>query len=216
VNEPDAPRPVTAFAIRSRAAGFEVRWKSSPSPTVQSYAILYTKESDEGHFEGVHSVLASETGAIVEYLVETYGKEKLAPKPGTAERRAWTYWLHYAEGSAMPPFLLKLVMLHLPARTPGLIRPIIQLVSSKAVSGFIDPMISTHLVFWESSLAASPWFAGKAFSAADVMMSFPVEVAATRADLGQYPKIAAFLAAIHARPAYQRALERGGPYQIMG
>jgi len=161
-------------------------------------------------------VTVAETGAIVEYIVETYGKGKLVPKAGTADRRAWTYWLHYAEGSAMPPFFLKLILLRLPGRAPAIIRPIIGMVIKRAVSGFIDPMIRNHLAWWEATLSKSPWFAGKAFFGADIMMSFPVKVAATRASVTEFPKIAAFIAAIHARPAYQRALQRGGPYGIIG
>ncbi len=161
-------------------------------------------------------VVVAETGAIVEYLVEKYGKGKLAPKAGTPDRLAWTYWLHYAEGSAMPPFLLKLVFLRMPGSAPAFIRPIAAAIAKRAQASFIDPQIKNHLAFWEATLDASPWFAGKAFSAADIMMSFPLEVAAARFGIAGYPKIAAFLAAIHARPAYQRALERGGPYDIIG
>lgn len=158
----------------------------------------------------------AETGAIVEYLCARYGLGAFKIKPGSPEQLAVTYWLHYAEGSAMPPFFLKLILLRLPGRAPAIIRPIIGMVMKRAVSGFIDPMIRNHLAFWESTLAKSPWFAGKAFTAADIMMSFPVEVAATRASVTEFPHIAAFLKAIHARPAYQRALDRGGPYGIIG
>jgi len=158
----------------------------------------------------------AETGAIVEYLVEKYGKGKLAPKAGAPDRLAWTYWLHYAEGSAMPPFLLQLVFLRMPKSAPALIRPIAAAIAKRAQAGFIDPQIKSHLAFWETTLEKSAWFAGKAFTAADIMMSFPLEVAAARFGIAGYPKVAAFLAAIHARPAYQRALERGGPYDIIG
>lgn len=154
----------------------------------------------------------AETGAIVEYLLDAHGDGRLRPGPGTAEARRFTYWLHYAEGSAMTPLLLKLIFGQLPRRSPGLVRPIVNAVSSKAQSGFIDPQIAAHVDYWEAELARSDWFAGDAFSAADIMMSFPLEAAATRAPLKDKPRIRAFLDRIHARPAYQRALERGGPY----
>jgi glutathione S-transferase len=158
-------------------------------------------------------VIVAETGAIVEYLLETYPGHGLKPAPGTPEARRYTYWLHYAEGSAMTPLLLKLVFSALPARAPGLMRPVVKAISSKAQQGFIDPQIRAHTTYWEAELAKSPWFAGDAFSAADIMMSFPLEAGASRAPYGpDKPKLKAWLQTIHARPAYQRALERGGPY----
>jgi glutathione S-transferase len=158
-------------------------------------------------------IVVAETGAIVEYLLETYPHLGLRPAPGTAEGRRNTYWLHYAEGSAMTPLLLKLVFTALPARSPGLVRPLVQAVAKKAQASFIDPQIASHTAYWEAELARAPWFAGQAFSAADIMMSFPLEAGASRAPYGpDKPHLKAFLQAIHARPAYRRALERGGPY----
>lgn len=158
-------------------------------------------------------VRVAETGAIVDYLIETYGQGRLRAAPGTEDGRRQTYWLHYAEGSAMPPLLLKLVFAQLPRRAPALLRPLVNGVSKKALRSFVDPQLRAHAAFWEGELARSPWFGGAAFSAADIMMSFPVEAAASRAiALADYPRLAAFLKAIHARPAYVRALERGGEY----
>ena len=157
-------------------------------------------------------VRVAETGAIVEYLLDTHGQGRLRPTPGTAEARRYTYWLHYAEGSAMTPLLLKLVFGQLPKRAPGLVKPIVNAVSNKAQEGFIDPQIAAHVAYWEAELSKSAWFAGDQFSAADIMMSFPLEAGRSRAPYDGRPLIEAFLAAIHARPAYQRALERGGPY----
>lgn len=162
-------------------------------------------------------VTVAETGAIVEYLVEKYGAGRLIPAAGTPQRLTYTYWLHYAEGSAMPPFLMKLVFLRLPKNAPGLLKPVFKFVSDTALARFVDPNIGQHLRFWETTLTTSEWFAGEAFTAADIMMSFPAEVSAARAGSGdRYPKLAAFLAKIHAMPSYQRALERGGPYGIIG
>lgn len=158
-------------------------------------------------------VRVAETGAIVEYLLETHGAGRLRPPAGTEDGRRFTYWLHYAEGSAMPPLLLKLVFGLLPSRSPALLKPLVRQIAGKAQTGFVDPQLKAHVAFWEAELGRSAWFAGDAFSAADIMMSFPVEAGADRAfDRTAHPRLDAFLQTIHARPAYRRALERGGPY----
>ena len=154
----------------------------------------------------------AETGAIVEYLVDK-ADGLLRPPPGSSERLRWTYWLHYAEGSAMPPLLLRLVFSVLPDRSPWLLRPLVRAISARALDGFVDPQIKTHFDYIESELENSTWFAGDEFSAADVMMSFPLEAAGARANaFAGRPKIKAFVERCHARPAYRRALEKGGPY----
>ena len=158
-------------------------------------------------------VTVAETGAIVEYLLDTYGAGRLKPPAGTEAARRFTYWLHYAEGSAMPPLLLKLVFSLLPARSPGLARPLVRAIAAKTQAGFVDPQVKSHVDFWEAELGRSEWFAGEDFTAADIMMSFPVEAGADRAfEPDSRPRLKAFLARIHARPAYRRALERGGAY----
>ena len=159
-----------------------------------------------------HGIKVAETGAIIEYLLDAHGQGRLRPARGTEEARRFTYWLHYAEGSAMTPLLLRLIFSQLPKRAPALVRPIINGVSKAMNARMIQPQLDSHLGYWEAELARSEWFAGDQFTAADIMMSFPLEAAAARAGAGQRPKIAAFLQRIHARPAYARALERGGPY----
>lgn len=154
----------------------------------------------------------AETGAIVEYVIETYGQGRLIPAAGGPERLRYTYWLHYAEGSAMTPLLLKLVFTALPERAPGLLKGLVRSIASKAQQGFVDPQLKAHVDYWEAELTKTPWFAGAEFTAADIMMSFPLEAGAARAGAGDRPHVKAFLAKIHARPAYQRALEKGGPY----
>ncbi len=154
----------------------------------------------------------AETGAIVDYLIETYGQGRLIPAAGTPERLRYTYWLHYAEGSAMTPLLLKLVFMALPTRAPGLLRGLIKAVANKAQSSFINPQLKSHVDYWDAELGKSAWFAGPDFTAADIMMSFPLEAGAARAGAAARPRIKAFLDAIHARPAYRQALTRGGPY----
>jgi glutathione S-transferase len=160
----------------------------------------------------------AESGAIVEYLVERYGNGRLIPPPGSSERLRYTYWLHYAEGSAMPPLLLKLVFDQVEkAPMPFFVKPIAKAISGKVKGSFIGPQIRQHLDYMEAELGRSTWFAGDAFSAADVQMSFPLEAAAARGGLdASRPRLMAWLESIHGRPAYQRALERGGKYQVGG
>ncbi|NBB17319.1 glutathione S-transferase [Caulobacter sp. SLTY] len=160
--------------------------------------------------DGAYTI--AETGAIIEYLVEKAGG-KLRPAAGTPERMAWTYWMHYAEGSAMSPLLLKLIFGAMPDRAPALMRPLVRGIAKQALSSFVDPNLKTHFDYWESVLSQVPWFAGQEFSAADIMMSFPLEAAAQRGDVRNgRPRVAQFLETIHARPAYKVALEKGGPY----
>jgi glutathione S-transferase len=164
------------------------------------------------------NITVAESGAIIEYLVERYGQGRLQPALGTPERLRYTYWLHFAEGSAMPPLLLKLVFSFLPKSPalPALLRPLVRKISEGAQKSFIDPQILQQLNYFEAELGRNEWFAGDTFSAADIQMSFPLEAAAARGGLEKkWPKVSAFLQKIHDRPAYQRALEQGGPYQLM-
>jgi glutathione S-transferase len=157
----------------------------------------------------------AESGAIVEYIVGTYGNGRLIPAADTPQRLRYTYWLHYAEGSAMPLLLLKLLFNIMPKRAPALLRPLVRKVSSQALTTLVNPQLKQHMNFWESELTTSEWFAGDAFTAADIQMSFPLEAAAARGGLEQgHPQAMAFLDRIHARPAYRRALEKGGPYEV--
>jgi glutathione S-transferase len=161
--------------------------------------------------------IVAESGAIIEYLVGRYGDGRLAPAPVTRERLRYTCFLHYAEGSAMPPLLLKLVFDRVESTpAPFFVRPIARAIAGKVKDSFVLPQIRQHLAYLEGELAGGAWFAGEEFSAADIQMSFPLEAAAARGGLdGKYPKLTAFLERIHARPAYRRALERGGPYDFV-
>lgn len=159
----------------------------------------------------------AESGAIVEYLVERYGQGRLIPPPGTPERLRYRYWLHFAEGSAMPPLVLKLVFDRIAkSPMPFFAKPIARGISRKVQTAFVNPNIQRQLDFMESELGQREWFAGPAFTAADVQMSFPLEAAAQRAGLdATRPHLMAFLARIHARPAYQQALQHGGHYSFV-
>ncbi len=159
----------------------------------------------------------AETGAIVEYLVDGYGKGRLVPPPDTKARLRYTYWLHYAEGSLMPPLLMSLIAGRIAGpQVPWYARPVARGIAATLRDTFVGPQIKLHLDFVESELANSAFFAGDEFSAADIMMSFPLEAAAARAGLDQSrPKTWDWLQRIHARPAYQRALEKGGKYELL-
>jgi glutathione S-transferase len=158
----------------------------------------------------------AESGAIVEYLLERHGQGRLVPPPGTEERRRYTYWLHFAEGSAMPPLLLKLIFDRIESGPmPFFAKPVARGIARKVKGLTVEPNLKRQLDFMEAELGKSEWFAGNDFSAADIQMSFPVEAAAQRAGLdASRPKLMNFLKKIHARPAYRRALERGGPYSF--
>ncbi|HEX2542253.1 MAG TPA: glutathione S-transferase [Caldimonas sp.] len=161
-------------------------------------------------------ITVAESGAIVEYLLETQGRGRLLPPAGTPERRRFQYWLHFAEGSAMPPLLLKLIFDRIETGPmPFFAKPIAKGISRKVKALMIEPNLKRQLDFMEAELGRSEWFAGPEFSAADIQMSFPVEAAAVRAGLdASRPRLMAFLKKIHARPAYRQALERGGPYSF--
>lgn len=158
----------------------------------------------------------AESGAIIEYIVGKYGNGRLIPAADTAERLQYTYWLHYAEGSLMPPLLLNLVFGWIAkARMPFFARPVAKAICARTMASFITPQIRAHMAFMEDALTRNRWFAGEEFSAVDIQMSFPIEAAAARAGLNKkYPALMAYLAQIHARPAYQKALETGGPFEL--
>jgi glutathione S-transferase len=159
----------------------------------------------------------AESGAIVEYLVDVHGAGRLKPAAGTDAQRRYTYWLHFAEGSAMPPLLMKLVFDKVrAAKLPFFVKPVVKAVADQVTKAFIAPNLQRQFAFMEGELAGRDWFAGDEFTAADIQMSFPLEAAQARGGLdGRYPRLTGWLARIHARPAYQRTLARGGPYRIL-
>ncbi len=145
----------------------------------------------------------AESGAIIELMVDKYGAAKLAPERGSEAWARYVYWLHYAEGSAMSPLLLRLIIwkmgpLGWPARS------------------YVTGQLELHLDYMEGELAKSAFFAGDTFSAADIQMSFPVEASEARAGLdASRPNLMRFLASIRARPAYQRAIAKGGELRLL-
>ncbi len=161
-------------------------------------------------------ITVAESGAIIEYLLDTLDDGSLRPAAGTAARRDFTFWLHYAEGSFMPLMLLTIVMNRIEsAPLPFFVKPIAKGIVQKVRGGFLDGNVKRHLDFIEQRLAEFPWFAGEQFSAADVQMSYCTEAAAKRADLaGNYPKIADFLSRIRERDAYRKAENRIGSFEL--
>jgi glutathione S-transferase len=162
-------------------------------------------------------VTVAETGAIVEYLLDNYSDGRLRPAPGTAAGRQFAYWLHYAEGSIMPLMVMTLIFRRLEtAPMPFFVKPVARAIVRRVRSGFLDPNTKTHLDFMDAEVGKTGWFSGDNFSAADIQMSFPVEAANARGAMSGRRNLAAFLERIHTRPAYQRALARGGPYELLG
>lgn len=157
----------------------------------------------------------AESAWILEYLVETYGKGRLVPPAGTQAYRDYRYFMHYAEGSLMPFLLLRLIFAKVKTSPmPFFVRPIAKKIADGVSQRFVDPNLTRHLTFLGDHLAKNAWIAGDDFTAADIQMSFALEGACARAK-DQVPRtIVELVDKMHARPAYQRALEKGGPYEI--
>jgi len=161
-------------------------------------------------------VTLAESGAIMEYVLERYGGGRLVPHPGTPEKLRYIYWMHFAEGSAMPPLVMKLVLGRMAKSSPLLVRPVARAIAGRVMDGFVQPNISRQLDYMEAELNRTTWFAGKEFTAADIQMSFPLEAAAARGGLdATRPRLMEFIHRIQAREAYRAALEKGGEYRLL-
>ena len=160
----------------------------------------------------------AESGAIIEYLMYEYDDGRLRPQEGTDERLAYNYWLHYAEGTFAPLMILSLVLNRIEeAPMPFFLRPVAKGIAQKVRDAYLDANVTRNLQFMDATLKESRWFCGNVFTAADVQMSFALEAAEVRTNLSaDYPHLAAFLETIRARPAYRRALDKGGHYELMG
>lgn len=161
-------------------------------------------------------LVVAESGVIIDYLARTYGKDNMAPP---SDGQAWldyNYWLHYAEGSLMPPLLVRLVFEKVKSSPmPFFIKPVAKGIANKTHESFIGPMIGNHLDFIEAHLSKNTWFLGDQLSGADIQMSFPLEASVARGIIGNdHPHIIAWVERVHARPAYQRGLEKGGEYDF--
>ena len=144
-------------------------------------------------------MVIEESGAIIQHLLDKYGHGRFQPAPGSPEALRHLQWMHFAEGSAMTPILLQLYT----ARLGDAAAPLQPRISEQLASQF---------AYMESELSPSGHFVGDDWTGADMMMSFPAEIAVMQGQGASYPKLAAFVAAIHALPAWQAAREKGGAY----
>jgi glutathione S-transferase len=198
------------WLLEELGVGYEVRQyrrdkvtRRSPAALADVHPLRKAPVLEDG------AVTIAESGAIVEYVLDTYGNGRLRPAKGSADYLRYLEWLHFAEGSAMPPLVFKLVTGIVPERAPAMVRPVAKLVVKALGDGFIDPELAAISAYMEQALARAPWFAGADFTAADIMMSFPARAMLRRAG-GDLPAIAGFVAACEARPAYARAVAKGG------
>ena len=156
----------------------------------------------------------AETGAIVEHIIDAHGGGRLKPDPDTDDFRRYKYWLHAAEGSYMPPLVLALMLGRMEtAKMPFFAKPVARRLAQGIRDAYLDHTAKALFDFVDAELRARPWLAGENFSAADIIMSFPLEAAVTRIETAKSSQaIGDFVKRIHDRPAYARALEKGGPY----
>jgi glutathione S-transferase len=158
----------------------------------------------------------AESGAIFEYLLGRYDSNGLVPPVSSEDWPRYLYWMHSAEGSAMPLLVNKLIFSHFPTQTPVFIRPLAKAVSNGLLKALIEPQLPRVFDTWEAALGEHQWFAGDQFSAADIMMSYPVEAGSLRGDAtAGRPRLAAYVETIKQRTGYQLAAERAGGYAVI-
>jgi glutathione S-transferase len=155
-----------------------------------------------------------ESGAVIEYIVDTYGGGRLKPAPGSSDHLQYTYWMHAAEGSLMPLVSLQWQLANIEARAPFYAKSIAKRITAPVRTTYLDPTIAKFMAFMEQTISSSKWFVGEEFTAADIQMAYPVEVLESGTGLDGFPKLRAFVEAVRARPAYQTALKNGGPFFI--
>jgi glutathione S-transferase len=165
-------------------------------------------------------ITVAESGAIIEYLVGTYHKTSVGqlvkPQRGCEVHRQYTYWLHFSEGTLMPPLVAKLVLDRVRTNTkPFFVKAIANKIVDKLMAAYYGPIIAKNMDYIESHLAHNAWFAGEELSGADIQMSFPLEAAVARGNGKNFPNITNFVDKVHARTAYQAALEKGGKYDYV-
>jgi glutathione S-transferase len=161
-------------------------------------------------------LVLAESGAIIEYILQQYGDGRLVPDAGTPERVRYLYWMHYTEGTIMPMLLLHVIFDQIEkARVPFFIRPITKAIAGRVRGTLVDRQLPRNYDLMEAELGKSDWFAGHQITAADIHMSFALEAAVAKSGLdNRHPRLMEWLDRIHARPAYIRSVERGGPYKL--
>ena len=165
-------------------------------------------------------ITVAESGAIIEYLVGAYYKKSegqlVDPQRGGEVHRQYTYWLHFSEGTLMPPLVAKLVLDRVRTNAkPFFVKVIANKIVDKLMAAYYGPIIAKNMDYIESHLSHNAWFAGEELSGADIQMSFPLEAAVARGNGKHFPNITNFVQKVHARPAYQAALEKGGKYDYV-
>jgi glutathione S-transferase len=199
------------WMLEEIGAPYEVRvWHRDPKTMLAPVA--FEEIHPLGKFPVIQDgpLTLAESGAIVDFLATRYATQ-LIPEDASAKEQ-YRYWLHYAEGSLMPPLLMAFVFSKVKEKAPRWVRPIAMAGPNAISKAYLQPTLTTHMRFVDGHLAENPWFAGDAFSAADIQMSFPLEASVERI-AGEYPNIMAFVRRIQQRPAYQRALQAAGvPY----
>lgn len=159
--------------------------------------------------------IMAESGTIIEYLARTWGNGQWVPELGDEDYWAFSYWMHYAEASLMPPLLIRLIFSKVRTAAPFFVRPIAKGIADQVDKAFTDEQIRIHFRFVDDHLAEHDWFVGNTISAADIQMSFPLEAAVARGTVGEdYPNVVKFVQRFQQRPAYRRALEAGGAYEF--
>lgn len=154
----------------------------------------------------------AESGVIIEYLVQTYGKH-LMPEQGSQAYWQYLYWLHFSEGSLMPPMVMNLVLSKVKdSPMPFFVKPIAKKIAEQIVKQFSGPNIKRSLEFIEDHLSKNTWFCGDQLTGADIQMSFPLEASAARGMVDQYPNILVYVKRFQALTAYKAALAKGGDY----
>lgn len=157
-------------------------------------------------------LVLAESGAILEYLLDTYGQGRFRPPAGTSERIRYNFWLHYAEGSLMPPLLISLIFNMIPRRAPVFLRWLFKPMFRQLRVRIVDADLQRAFAYIEAELAQSTWLAGEQLTAADIQMSFPLDAGYNSLRLQEAcPRIGALLKRMEDRPAYQRAVAKGGP-----
>jgi glutathione S-transferase len=157
--------------------------------------------------------MLAESGAIVEELLDHFDPDGLLrPPPGTEAHRRYRYFLHYAEGSLMTPLVVALLTGRLrKAKLPFFVRPVVAKVADGIDDQYTRGEVEAHFSFLDAHLGAHDWFAGEAFTAADVQMSYGLLAALARGGVGNRPNLERWVAQVEERPAFQRAVDRGGP-----
>lgn len=163
-----------------------------------------------------HGHTIAESGAIIDYVLDKYGNGRLKPpKENTDAYLKYNFYMHYAEGSLMPPLLVSLIVQKIEnAKVPFFIKPISKRIAQKIKDTYIQPQMNTHLDFLESELKNSTWFTGEDFTAADIQMSFPLLAANSRWGLGNRPNLKRFIERIESKESFKRAIEKGGPLEF--